>query len=326
MARTLTYREALNEAFKQEMRRDPTIISYGEDVGRHGGAFKCTVGLTAEFGPLRNFDSPISETAIAGAAVGMAITGLRPIVELQFADFFAIAMDELYNRAAKWRYMHGGNFKVPVVYRAPMGAIGGAGPEHSQCPEGIFMHCPGMKIAIPATPYDAKGLMISAIRDDNPVLFFEHKALYDMKGEVPEESYEVPFGQAAIRREGADVTLLTWSMMVGRSLEAAEQISKDGVGVEVIDLRTLNPLDKQTILNSLRKTGRLVIVHEAPKTSGAGAELSAIVAEEALYDLKAPIRRVCGEDIPLPQSAFLEPFCIPQVADIIVGIRDSMAT
>ena len=325
MGRTLTYREALNEAFKQEMRRDPMILSYGEDVGQHGGAFKCTVGLTDEFGPLRNFDTPISETAIAGAAVGMAITGLRPIVELQFADFFAIAMDELYNRASKWRYMHGGNFKVPVVYRAPMGAIGCAGPEHSQCPEAIFMHCPGMKIAVPATPYDAKGLMITAIRDDNPVLFLEHKALYDTAGEVPEESYEVPFGKARVRREGKDVTLLTWSLMVGRSLEAAEKVSKEGIHAEVIDLRTLNPMDKQTIMDSLRKTGRLVIVHEAPKTSGAGAELGAMVAEEALYDLKAPIRRVCGKDVPIPQSAFLEPFCIPQVADIIAGIREVAA-
>ncbi len=325
MGRTLTYREALNEAFRQEMRRDPMVLSYGEDVGYHGGAFKCTVGLTDEFGPLRNFDTPISETAIAGAAVGMAITGLRPVVDLQFADFFSIAMDELYNRAAKWRYMHGGNFKVPVVYRAPMGAIGCGGPEHSQCPEAIFMHCPGMKIAAPATPYDAKGLMITAIRDDNPVLFLEHKALYDSTGEVPEQSYEVPFGKASVRRPGSDVTLLTWSLMVGRSLEAAEEAAKAGADVEVIDLRTLNPLDKATIMASLRKTGRLMVVHEAPKTSGAGAEISAMVAEEALYDLKAPVRRVCGKDVPIPQSSFLEPYCIPQVADIVAAITEVTA-
>jgi len=325
MARVLSYREALNEALKQEMRRDPMIVSFGEDVGIWGGGFKVTKGLTDEFGAERNFDSPISENAVAGGAVGMAITGLRPVVDLQFADCCLVAMDEIYNRAAKWRYMHGGNFKVPVVFRGPMGVIGGAGAEHSQCPESIFMHCPGIKIAIPATPYDAKGLMITAIRDDNPVLFLEHKMLYDMKGEVTEESYEIPFGKAIVRREGTDITLVTWSMMVKTSLEAAEQAAKSDVSVEVIDPRTLNPLDKESILASLRKTGRLIVVHEAAKTSGAGAELSAIVAEDALYDLKAPIRRVCAKDIPIPQSGYLEPFCIPQVADVLVAIHDVMA-
>jgi pyruvate/2-oxoglutarate/acetoin dehydrogenase E1 component len=308
------------------MQRDPTIVSFGEDVGRWGGGFKVTKGLTDEFGVERNFDSPISETAVAGGAVGMAITGLRPVVDLQFADCCLVAMDEIYNRAAKWRYMHGGNFKVPVVFRAPMGVIGGAGAEHSQCPESIFMHCPGIKIAIPATPYDAKGLMITSIRDDNPVLFLEHKMLYDSKGDVPEEAYNIPFGKAIVRREGTDVTVITWSMMVNTVMDAADKAAKDGINVEVIDPRTLVPLDKEAILQSVRKTGRLVIVHEAPKTAGAGAELAAMVAEEAIYDLKALVRRVCAKDVPIPQSSFLEPFCIPQVNDVLAGIHDVLAS
>ena len=321
MGRVITYREAINEALRLEMRRDPSIVSFGQDVGRWGGIFKTTVGLTEEFGYERNFDAPISENAIAGGAVGMAITGLRPVAELQFADFFAVAMDEIYNKAAKWRYMHGGNFKVPLVYRMPHGAAGGSGAEHSQSPEAHFLHCPGVLVAAPATPYDAKGLLITAIRDDNPVLFFEHKILYFAKGEVPEESYTIPFGQAAVRREGTDVTVVAWSNMVNVAMSAANQAAKQGVSAEVIDLRTLVPLDKETILESVRKTGRLVIVQEAPLTGGAAAEIATQIYEAALYDLQAPIQRVAGKDIPIPQNADLLKYCIPQAEDVLAGIQ-----
>lgn len=324
MAREITYREALNEALRHEMQRDPIVISYGQDAGKWGGIFKVTAGLTEEFGEERNFDAPISETAITGGAVGMAITGLRPVPELQFADFFAIAMDEIYNKAAKWRYMHGGNFTVPVVFRMPMGVVNGAGAEHSQCPEAHFMDAFGLKVAVPSTPYDAKGLLITAIRDDNPVVFLEHKMLYETTGEVPEEAYDIPFGEAVVRREGSDVTVVTWSWMANTVLEAADQIADNGVSVEVLDPRTLVPLDTDAILDSVRKTGRLVIVHEAPKTGGAGADIAAVVAEEAIYDLKAPIRRVGAEDVPMPQSAHLEQFCIPQVNDVVTATNDVM--
>ncbi len=321
MTRICTYREAITEALRLEMRRDWRVLSFGEDVGPWGGAFGATEGLTAEFGSERNFDTPISETAIAGAAVGMAITGLRPVAELEQADFFAVAMDEIYNKAAKWRYMHGGLFTVPLVYRTACGAGGGTGAEQSQCPEALFLHCPGLRIVLPATPYDAKGLLIRAIRDDNPVFFFEHKKLYSTKGEVPEESYEVPFGEAALRRAGSDVTVVAWSFMVSVVLSAAEQLAGEGISVEVLDLRTLSPLDSPRILESVRKTGRLVIVHEAPRTGGAGAEIAARVAEEAIYDLKAPIIRICGKDVPMPQSMYLEPLCIPQISDVVEGVR-----
>lgn len=324
MSRQLSYKRAINEALLQEMKRDPSTILYGEDVSRLGGVFRVTKGLADAIGADRVFDTPISEATLVGMAVGAAITGLRPICELQFSDFSAIAMDEIYNKLAKWRYMHGGNFRMPVVLRLPMGASGGAGAEHSQSLESLFMNCPGLYIAVPSTPSDAKGLLKSAIRSDNPVLFFEHRGLYEAVGDVPEEDYVVPLGVADVKRKGTDVTVIAISRMVPKALKAAEQAAAEGISVEVVDPRTLFPLDRETILESVRKTGRVVVAYEGYRTAGAGAELAALIAEAAIYDLEGPVLRVAGADMPLPAHMVTEQWLIPQAEDVLAAIRTSM--
>jgi pyruvate/2-oxoglutarate/acetoin dehydrogenase E1 component len=320
----ISYARAIREALEEELERDDRVFVMGQDVGAYGGAFGITKGLQQRFGKRRVFDTPISETFIVGGGVGAAITGLRPVVELQYADFVAIAMDEIYNKAAKWRYMHGGLFTVPLVIRAPEGAAHGGGPEHSQSPEAMLMSAPGLHVITPSTPADAKGLLKSAIRSDNPVLFLEHKALYGMKGEVPEGEHLVEIGRADIKRPGTDVTVVAWTTLLHRALEAAAQLEKEGISVEVIDPRGISPLDTDTILTSVRRTGRLVIAHEAPKTGGAGGEVAAIVAEEAIDYLAAPIIRVAGADIPMPQNSGLEQYAIPGTDEVIAAIRSAL--
>jgi acetoin:2,6-dichlorophenolindophenol oxidoreductase subunit beta len=320
--KTISMREAIMEALTEEMERDEKTVLFGEDVGKFGGINAVTKGLYDKFGSKRVFDTPIAETTIVGAALGMAITGLRPIPELQFGDFVGVAFDEIFNKLGKWRYMHGGQMEVPVTLRLPIGIAGGAGPEHSQSPQAIFMHAPGIHIAIPSTPYDAKGLLKTAIRDNNAVLFFEHKLLYGMKGEVPEEEYLIPLGKADIKREGSDVTIIATALQVHTALNAAKKLEKEGIQVEVVDPRTLAPLDKETILGSVRKTGRVLIVHEEPKTGGCGAEIAAQISEEALFDLHAPIRRIGSPDVPIAQSIYLEQFYRPSEEQIIEAIRE----
>lgn len=320
--RELTYTEAIREALFEEMAHDERVFVMGQDVGAYGGLFGATSGLQDRFGKRRCFDTPISETFLAGGGVGAAITGSRPVVELQFADFVAIAMDEIYDKAAKWRYMHGGLFTVPLVIRAPEGAMGGAGPEHSQCPEALFWSAAGLYVVTPSTPADVKGLLKSAIRDDNPVLFLEHKALSNTKGEVPEGEHLVPLGEADVKREGADVTVVAWSNMVPRALEAAESLEAEGTSVEVVDPRGIRPLDKETIIGSLEKTGRIVFAHEAPKPGGPASEVMAIIAEEAVDLLEAPIKRVAAPDTPIPQSIHLEKLLVPTTEDIANAVRE----
>jgi pyruvate dehydrogenase E1 component beta subunit len=277
--RTITYAEAIREAMTEEMRRDPSVILYGEDVANFGGIFRITAGLKEQFGDQRVFDSPISENAIVGAGVGAAITGLRPIVELQFADFLFTAADEIVLKAGMWRYVHGGAFTIPMVVRCPSGAAG-VGPEHGQCPEAFFMHTPGLRIVSPATPADAKGLLKTAIRDDNPVLYFEHKLLYATKGEVPDDpDFTVPMGKAAIRREGDALTLVAFSAMVPKALKVAERLAQEGHNLEVIDPRSVSPFDRSAIIESVKKTGKIVVAEEAYKTLGVGAEIGAMLIE-----------------------------------------------
>jgi pyruvate dehydrogenase E1 component beta subunit len=321
VTRTITYTQAINEALAEELERDPTVFYMGEDIG-YGGVFGLTRGLQARFGKARVFDTPISETLIAGAGVGAAITGTRPIVELQFADFVTVAMDEIYNKAAKWRYMHGGLFKVPLVILAPEGAIGGAGPEHSQCPEALFWSAPGLYVVTPSSPADMKGLLKSAIRDDNPVLVMPHKALLNTSGEVPEGEHLVPLGKAAVCREGSDLTIVAWSAMVAKALEAATRLAPEGINVEVIDPRGIRPFDYEAVIASVRKTGRLIIAHEAPVVGGPGGEVAAVVAERALLFLEAPIKRIGAPDVPIPQSAYLERAIMPQVEHIVAAARE----
>lgn len=319
--RTITYAEAIKEALVEEMKRDRTVILYGEDVANFGGIFRITSGLKEQFGEERVFDTPISENAFVGAGVGAALTGLRPVVELQFADFLFTAGDEIVLKAGMWRYGHGGAYKIPLVVRCPSGAAG-VGPEHGQCPEAFFMHAPGLKIVSPSTPADAKGLLKSAIRDDNPVLYFEHKLLYATRGEVPEGGdYLVPLGQAAVRREGDDVTLVALSAMVPKALKAAERLAKDGISVEVIDPRSLVPFDRKTIIESVKKTGKIVVAEESYKTLGVGAEIGAMLMEEALEFLDRPLRRVAIPDVPVPTGAVLEQFVIPNEEKIYQACR-----
>jgi acetoin:2,6-dichlorophenolindophenol oxidoreductase subunit beta len=322
--KTITMREAIVEALNEEMERDEKTVLFGEDVGKFGGINAITKGLYEKFGGKRVFDTPIAETTIVGAALGMAITGLRPIPELQFGDFVGIAFDEVFNKLGKWRFMHGGQMEVPVTLRLPVGIAGGAGPEHSQSPQALFMHAPGVKIAIPSTPYDAKGMLKTAIRDNNAVLFFEHKMLYAVKGEVPEEEYLIPLGKADVKREGKDVTIIATALQVQTSLKAAEKLANLGVEAEVVDPRTLAPLDMETILNSVRKTGRVLIVHEEPKTGGCGAEIAAQISEQALFDLQAPIKRLGSPDVPIAQSIYLEQFYIPSEEQIIEAVKELM--
>ncbi|MCJ7424090.1 alpha-ketoacid dehydrogenase subunit beta [Candidatus Bathyarchaeota archaeon] len=321
--RKMTYRDALREALREEMRRDPSVFLLGEDIGRYwGGAFKVTEGLAEEFGDERVRDTPISESAIIGTAVGAAITGMRPVAEIMFGDLTALAMDQIANQAAKIRYMFGGQATCPLVVRTPFGAGVNIASHHSQSLEAWFMHVPGLFVAVPSTPYDAKGLLKTAIRGSNPVFFCEHKLLYPIEGEVPEEEYTVPFGSAEVKKEGSDVTVVATSYMVHKALSAARALKNEGISVEVVDPRTLTPLDKQTIIRSVKKTGRAVIVTEDCKTAGVSAEIAAILAEEAIDYLDAPIRRVAEPDTPIPFSPPLERYVIPDEKRIIKTVKE----
>jgi pyruvate dehydrogenase E1 component beta subunit len=321
--RKISYREALREALREEMRRDPTVFLLGEDIGRYwGGAFKVTEGLAEEFGDERVRDTPISESAIIGTAVGAAITGMRPVAEIMFGDLTALAMDQIANQAAKIRYMFGGQASCPMVIRTPFGAGVNIASHHSQSLEAWFMHVPGLYVAVPSTPYDAKGLLKTAIRGNDPVFFCEHKLLYPVEGNVPEETFTIPFGKADVKREGSDVTVVATLFMVHKALNAAEELLKDGISVEVVDPRTLTPLDKETILKSVRKTGRIIIVTEDCKTAGVGAEIAAVVAEGAIDYLDAPVKRVAEPDTPIPFSPPLEQYVIPNEKTIIKAVKE----
>ena len=318
--RELTYTQALREALTEEMRRDPNVILMGEDIGEYGGVFRVTEGLINEFGPTRVRDTPITESAFIGMAVGMAMTGKRPLAELMFMDFALVSADQIWNQAAKMRSMSGGRVKVPMVIRAQQGGGRGNGAQHSQSFEAMFTHIPGMKVVIPATPYDAKGLLKSAIRDDNPVMFIEHKLLYNTKGPVPEEEYTLPIGKADVKRVGADMTIVSYSRQVLFALQAAETLQKEhGISAEVIDLRSTVPLDIDTIIASLRKTHRLLVTHEAHASCGVGAEIIAQIVEKAFDELDAPIVRVAGMNVPIPVAKQLEDAALPQPADIVAG-------
>jgi acetoin:2,6-dichlorophenolindophenol oxidoreductase subunit beta len=304
--RELSYLEAIREALQQEMRRDERVFIIGEDVGVYGGAFGVTMGLVQEFGEQRVIDTPISELGIAGAITGAALTGMRPVGEIMFMDFTTLATEQLVNQAAKIRFMFGGTATVPFVLRAPAGSGTGAAAQHSQSLENWFVHVPGLKVVMPSTPYDAKGLLIASIRDDNPVIFVEHKLLYKTKGPVPEEPYEVPLSRSEVKRPGRDLTILATSIMVKRSLEAAEQLAQEGIEAEVVDPRTLKPLDPEPLIRSAIKTGRVLIVHEACRTGGYGGELAAVIAESEAFDyLDAPIMRLAGRDMPIPYNRTL---------------------
>lgn len=321
--RELTYRDALREALREEMVRDKTVFLLGEDIGRYwSGAFKVTKGLAEEFGDERVRDTPISESAIIGVAVGAAITGMRPVAEIMFGDLTTLAMDQICNQAAKICYMFGGQTTVPLVVRTPFGAGVNIASHHSQSLEAWFMHTPGLLVAAPSTPFDAKGLLKTAIRGSNPVMFFEHKLLYPIKGEVPEEDYTIPFGVADVKLEGEDATIFATLYMVHKALAAAQELRKQGISVEVIDPKTLVPLDKQAFIKSVKKTGRIVIVTEDCKTAGVSAEIAAIVAEEALDYLDAPIKRVAEPDTPIPFSPPLEQFVIPNEKTIIKAVKE----
>jgi len=319
--REITIQDALNEALRMEMRRDERVFCMGEDIAIYGGAYGVTKGLLEEFGEERVRDTAISEAAIIGAGIGAAMTGMRPVVELMYVDFTGIAMDQIYNQAAKIRYMFGGKVKVPLVIRTQGGTGKGIGAQHSNSLEAWFLHCPGLKVVMPSTPYDAKGLLISAIRDDNPVMFIEHKSTYFEKGPCPEEEFTVPIGEAIVRRPGKDATVVSYSRMALRSLAAAEELAKEGIDCEVIDLRSLSPWDKRVVAGSLAKTNRLVVVEEGTRTGGVGAEIAATMNEIAFDDLDAPVERVAGEDVPIPASPTLEAAAVPQVEDIIAAVK-----
>lgn len=321
----MTFAQAIKDAHVVEMERDPNIYVAGEDVGVFGGCFGVTAGLLDQFGEKRVKDTPITESAIVGTAVGAASAGLRPIIELMFVDFIGVALDQLYNQAGKMKYMFGGKAKIPMVMRTACGAGIGAAAQHSQCLEALFMHLPGLKVVMPSTPYDAKGLLIEAIRDDNPVVFLEHKMLYAMEGEVPEGEYTIPFGQADIKREGQDVTVVATANMVHTALGAAEKLAADGISLEVVDPRTLYPLDMETIIASVKKTHRLVILHEEVKFAGSGAEIAAQVAEDAFDYLDAPILRVAAPFCPVPFSPPLEKAYIPSEQQLIDAVKKVMA-
>ena len=322
MSKELSYIEAIREALAEEMRRDPKVFVLGEDVGAYGGAFGATQGLHEEFGEMRVIDTPISESAIIGVSIGTALRGYRPVAEMQFADFISCGFDQIVNQAATLRYRYGGRASVPIVIRAPSGGNVGGGLYHSQNPEAWFVHRPGLKVVAPSTAYDAKGLLKAAIRDDNPVVYFEHKYLYRRaKGPVPEGDEIVPIGVAKICRPGDDITLLTYAAMVTPSLEAADRLAKEGVEVEVIDLRTLLPFDKNAIFTSLEKTNRVLIVHEDVKTLGIGAELSAVIMEERFDHLDAPVLRVTYPDTHPPFSHVLEAANLPNADKIVDALR-----
>ena len=316
-----TYLQAISDGLRSEMQRDKRVFVIGEDVGVYGGAFKVTQGFQEEFGPWRVIDAPLSETAIVGGCTGAAMMGMRPVAEMQFADFISCAWDHLVTVAAKQRYRAG--TPVPITVRLPSGGGFSGGPFHSQNPESSFAHIPGLKVVCPATPADAKGLLIEAIQDPNPVLYFEHKHLYRrIKDEVPDERYTVPFGEARTHREGDDVTLITWGAMVYTADEAAQKLEEEGVSVEILDLRTLAPWDKEAVLSSVEKTSKALVLHEDTHTGGFGAEIAATIGEEAFESLDAPVRRIAAPDTPVPFSPPLEKAFIPQVEDVVAGLKE----
>ncbi|HEX5468489.1 MAG TPA: alpha-ketoacid dehydrogenase subunit beta [Gaiellaceae bacterium] len=316
-----TYLQAISDGLRQEMQRDKRVFVIGEDVGVYGGAFKVTQGFQEEFGPWRVIDAPLSETAIVGGCTGAAMMGMRPVAEMQFADFISCAWDHLVTVAAKQRFRAG--TPVPITVRLPSGGGFSGGPFHSQNPESSFAHIPGLKVVCPATPADAKGLLIEAIQDPNPVLYFEHKHLYRrIKDEVPEERYTVPFGEARVHREGEDVSLITWGAMVYTADEAAQKLAEEDLSVEILDLRTLAPWDKKAVLESVRKTSKALVLHEDTHTGGFGAEIAATIGEEAFEDLDAPVRRIAAPDTPVPFSPPLEKAFIPQVEDVVAGLKE----
>ena len=324
MMAEMTFRDAINKTLDEALESDPSILLFGEDIAQLGGAFQVTKGLWKKYGTRRVRNTPISEAAILGTAIGTACTGLRPIAEIMFCDFFYIGMDQLVNQMAKMKYMYGGKAVLSIVVRTTVGAGLSSAAQHAQSNEAMLMHVPGLKLVFPSTPYDARGLLVSAIADPNPVLFFEHRCLYDVKGPVPDGAYSIPLGVADVKRRGTDMTIIATGIMVQRSLKAAEELEKDGISVEIVDPRTLNPLDVETIFQSVQKTGRALIVHEAPKTCGAGAEIAAEIAEHAFQYLDAPVMRVCGKNTPIPFSPVLERFVVPQVEDIAKGARSLM--
>ncbi len=322
----MTYRDALNLALKEEMRRDPSVLVFGEDVALYEGSFKVTRGLLAEFGEERVRDTPISENTIVGVAVGAAMGGLRPVAELMTVNFALLAMDQLINHMAKIRSMFGGQTHLPMVVRMPGGGGSQLAAQHSQSLESYFMHCPGMRIAYPATPADAKGLLKTAIRDNNPVVFLEHELLYNSKGEVPDDpEFLVPFGRANVLREGRDVTVVAYARMTVLALQAAAELEKEGISCEIVDLRTLSPLDAETFIASARKTGRAVVVEECWRSAGLGGDLAHRIHEACFDRLLAPVKRVAGLDVPMPYSREIEKLCIPRVETIASAVRDVLA-
>ncbi|MFO1349722.1 MAG: alpha-ketoacid dehydrogenase subunit beta [Gammaproteobacteria bacterium] len=334
MARKLSFRQAINEALSQEMARDPTVILMGEDVAggmgspgeddAWGGPLGVTKGLEPKYGRERVLDTPISESAFVGAAIGAATAGLRPVAELMFVDFMGVCFDQIFNQAAKFRYMFGGKAKTPVVIRCMFGAGFRAAAQHSQCLYSIFTHVPGLKCVVPSSPYEAKGLLIQSIRDDDPVMFFEHKMLYDVEEEVPEDAYTIPFGEANFVRDGKDVTIVTLGRMVTMAKQAADALAKDKIDCEILDLRTTSPMDTDSILESVEKTGRLVVVDESNPRCNIATDISALVAQDAFDSLKAPIKMVCAPHTPVPFSPVLEDAYIPNADKIAAAVRAVM--
>lgn len=320
--REITFGEAIREALREEMKRDERVFIIGEDVAEAGTVFKVLQGLVDEFGRDRVIDSPISEAGITGLGVGAAMTGMRPVVDIMFGDFITLVMDQMVNQAAKIHYMSGGKLKVPMVLRTTMGATRRTAAQHSQSLHAWFSHIPGLKVAIPATPYDAKGLMKTAIRDDNPVAIFEDKMMYTLKGNVPKEEYTIPFGEADIKREGSDVTIVATSSMVQVALEAAELLAEAGIGAEVVDPRTLFPLDKKTLIDSVRKTSRAIVVDEGYERYGVTAEIASVIADGAFYYLDAPVKRMGAMDVPVPFSPVLEDLTVPTPNRIVSAARE----
>jgi acetoin:2,6-dichlorophenolindophenol oxidoreductase subunit beta len=323
---TIAYREAVQRALREEMRRDPAVFVFGEDVAEAGGVFKATAGLLAEFGPRRVFDTPISESALAGVAVGAAMMGLRPVLEIMFGDFTTIAMDGIVNSAAKVRFLSAGEYSAPIVIRMTYGAGARWGAQHTQSPESWLMNVPGLTMLMPSTPYDLYGLLKTAVRSPDPVIVLEHKNLYGHKGEVPEEEYLIPLGKAAVRREGTDATIAATGAMVDRALAAAERLSADGVSVEVIDIRSVIPLDVETLVESVTKTGRMVVLHEAPVFGGFGAEVASAVGKAAFGYLDAPIERVGGAWSPIPFGQVLIDEYLPSEQDVVDAVRRTLTS
>jgi pyruvate dehydrogenase E1 component beta subunit len=321
---TMRYRDALRLALAEEMERDPRVFVIGEGIAERGGSFKVTEGLLEQFGPRRVVDTPLAEAGFTGLGAGAAIAGARPVVEILFVDFLMLAMDQVVNQAAKYRFMSGGQGSVPLVIRTQGGTGDSLAAQHSQSLEALFYHVPGLKLVMPSTPRDAKGLLKAAIRDDDPVIFIEHKLLYMTSGDVPDEEFVIPLGEAEVKRSGADVTVVTYSLMTLRCLEAAERLAERGVDVEVVDLRSLVPMDMETVLTSVRKTRHLVVVHEAIKRGGIGGDIAATVAERAFDSLAAPVVRICGKNTPIPFNGSLQRASVPSVDEIVAGVQEAV--